>query len=61
VDHQAILSADGQYEVPLQDGDRVRVCMSDHVTRFVRLRPRNYFYASLVRRMQKNPSADKVR
>src|SRR6185503_10719088 len=27
-DHQAILSADGQYEVPLQDGDEVRVCMS---------------------------------
>jgi len=60
-DHQAILSADGQYEVPLQDGDQVRVHMSDYVTRFVRVRPRNYFYASLVRRMQQNPSAEKVR
>jgi len=60
-DHQAILSADGQYEVPMQDGDCVRVRMSDYVTRFVRVRPRNYFYASLVRRMQQNPSADKIR
>jgi NAD+ kinase len=53
-EHQAILTADGQYEAPLQDGDRVRVRMSDYVTRFVRVRPRNYFYASLVRRMQPN-------
>jgi NAD+ kinase len=58
-DHQAILSADGQYEVPLQDGDRVAVRMSDYQTRFVRVRPRHYFYTSLVRRMQQNPSADK--
>jgi NAD+ kinase len=60
-DHEAILSADGQYEVPLQDGDRVRVRISEFVTRFVRLRPRNYFYASLIRRMQQNSSADKLR
>jgi NAD+ kinase len=60
-DHQAILSADGQYEVPLQDGDQVRVRMSDYETCFVRLRPRNYFYASLAPRMQLNPSAAKVR
>lgn len=53
-EHQAILTADGQFEVPLQDGDLVRVRMSDYVTRFVRVRPRNYFYASLVRRMQPN-------
>jgi NAD+ kinase len=58
-DHQAILSADGQFEVPLQNGDGVRVRMSDYVTRFVRVRPRSYFYTSLVRRMQQNPAADK--
>ncbi len=60
-DHQAILSADGQYELPMQDGDQVCVRMSDYVTRFVRVRPRNYFYATLLRRMQQNPSADKLR
>ncbi|MCC7360435.1 MAG: NAD(+)/NADH kinase [Anaerolineales bacterium] len=59
-DHQAILSADGQYEVPLADGDAVRVCMSQFTVNFVRVRPRHYFYTSLVQRMQQNPSADKV-
>lgn len=58
-DHQAILSADGQFEVPLLDGDRVRVRMSDYLTRFVRFQPRSYFYTSLMMRMQQNPSADK--
>ncbi len=58
-EHQAILSADGHFEAPLQDGDRVRVRMSEFVTRFARVRPRNYFYTSLMMRMQHNPSADK--
>jgi NAD+ kinase len=58
-DHQAILSADGQYEVELQDGDRVVAQMSAYQTRFVRVRARNYFYISLMQRMQHNPSADK--
>ena len=57
--HQAILSADGQFEVPLRDGDRVQVRMSAYRTRFVRIRPRNYFYTSLTWRMRPNPSADK--
>ena len=57
-DHQAMLTADGTFEVPLQDGDRVRVRMSQYLTRFVRLRPRNYFYTSLTRRMLQNPSAE---
>ena len=60
-DHQAILSADGQYEVELQDGDRVLAQMSAFLTRFVRVRARNYFYMSLMQRMQQNPSADKNR
>lgn len=60
-DHQAILSADGQYEVALEDGDRVLAQMSAHQTRFVRVRPRHYFYMSLMQRMHQNPSADKNR
>jgi NAD+ kinase len=60
-DHEAILSADGQFELPLQDGDRVRVRMSEYQTRFVRVRPKHYFYTSLMMRMQQNPSADKAR
>jgi NAD+ kinase len=57
-DHQAILSADGQYEVALEDGDRVLARMSAAHTVCVRVRPRNYFYMSLMQRMQQNPSAD---
>jgi NAD+ kinase len=60
-DHQAILSADGQYEVELLDGDRVRAHMSAFQTRFVRVRSPHYFYTSLMQRMQQNPSADKNR
>lgn len=58
-DHQAILSIDGQYEVPLEDGDEVNVRMSGYQTSFVRVGPRHYFYTSLMQRMQQNPSADK--
>jgi len=58
-DHQAILSADGQVEVLLQDGDQVGVRMSDYVTRFARVQAPTYFYASLMTRLTQNPSAEK--
>ena len=58
-DHQAILSTDGGHQVALEDGDAVGVCVSDFTTCFVRVRPRHYFYTSLMQRMQQNPSADK--
>jgi len=58
-EHQAILSADGQVEVLLDDGDRVSVRVSDYVTRFVRVQEPTYFYASLMTRLTQNPSADK--
>jgi NAD+ kinase len=60
-DHQAILSTDGQMEVPLQDGDRVAVRMSQYVTRFVRVQDPVYFYRNLNSRMTQNPSANKVK
>jgi NAD+ kinase len=58
-EHDALLSVDGQVNQPLVDGDRVRVCMSVHTARFVRVRPPSYFYASLMARMDHNPSATK--
>jgi len=58
-DHEAILSTDGAHQVSLADGDSVCVRMSDGTTCFVRVRPRHYFYTSLMQRMQQNPSADK--
>ncbi len=43
----AVLSLDGQTDCPLSSGQRVEVMTSEHRARFVRLRPRTYFYASL--------------
>jgi len=60
-EHQAILSADGQLEVPVQDGDHVVVHKSDYVTRFVRVQDSTYFYRNLNSRMSQNPSADKAK
>jgi NAD+ kinase len=58
-DTEALLSTDGQTQVPLRDGDVIGVRMSDHVTRCVRVRPPNYFYAMLMARMTQNPAAEK--
>ncbi len=45
--HEAVMSLDGQIELPLQDGDGVRVSVSPYVARFLRIQPAHYFYASL--------------
>jgi NAD+ kinase len=58
-DHQAMFSADGAQSAALADGDTIAVRMSEYTTCFVRVRPRHYFYTSLMQRMQQNPSADK--
>lgn len=50
-DHQAILTVDGQFEFELQDGDRVEVQASPHVSRFIRLGKRTYFYHTLLARL----------
>jgi NAD+ kinase len=51
-DHQAILTADGQNEVVLRDGDRVTVHASEHVALFARVQPPSYFYRTLMARLQ---------
>ena len=56
-DHQAILSADGQPPMPLQDGDCVEVHAAQNVAQFVRLQDPGYFYRNLTSRMNQNPSA----
>jgi NAD+ kinase len=60
-EHQAILSADGQMEVAVHDGDHVIVQKSDYVTRFVRVQEPTYFYRNLNSRMSQNPAADKTK
>ena len=50
-DHQAVLSIDGQVNLPLQSGDVVRIKRSPHATRFLRAQPPTYFYATLAQRL----------
>jgi len=50
--HEAMLSIDGQVELPLASGDEVRVKLSPYVGRFLRIRPRAYFYSYLESRLR---------
>ncbi len=51
-DHQAILTADGQNEVVLQDMERVVVQAGPHVAQFARVQPPTYFYRTLMGRLR---------
>lgn len=51
-DHQAILTADGQNEVVLQDMERVIVQAGPHVAKFARVQPPTYFYRTLMGRLR---------
>ncbi len=51
-DHPPILTVDGQFEIALADGDRVEVHASQHVSNFVHMRDRNYFYRTLMERLR---------
>ena len=52
-DHGAGMSADGQTEVPLRNGDRVSVRACEHTAHFARLQPPEYFYNTLLRRLNR--------
>ena len=45
--HEAMLSLDGQVELPLRSGDEVKIKLSPYVARFLRLQPKTYFFSSL--------------
>ena len=51
--HEAVLSIDGQVNVPLKDGDTVIAKRSPHFARFLRKSPRDHFYAALEQRLRK--------
>lgn len=51
-EHQAMLSTDGQMDLPLKSGDSVTLHLSDVVVRFLRLHPPSYFYGSLTQRLK---------
>jgi NAD kinase len=50
--HEAMLSIDGQVETPLRSGDEVKVKRSLHIARFLRIRPKDYFYSYLESRLK---------
>jgi NAD+ kinase len=48
---KAILSIDGQVELPLSDGQNIRVKLSPHIARFLRIHEPTHFYSSLWQKM----------
>jgi NAD+ kinase len=59
--NETVLSADGMPGTNLLSADRVRVQSSDLVSRFARLRERNYFYRSLLDRLEPRKPSNEVR
>lgn len=51
-DHSAMLTVDGQFEVEVDDTDEIVVDSSPYRARFVRLRPRSYFYQTLMDKLK---------
>lgn len=51
-DHGAIVSVDGQDDVPIHSGATVTLGVSEHLTRFVRFREPNSFYADLAEKLE---------
>jgi NAD+ kinase len=50
--HEAMISMDGQVEEQLKSGDEVIVRMAEPTVRFLRLRPRDGFYRTLVSKLK---------
>jgi len=56
VEHQAVLSVDGQTPVDLENGDEIFVQCSEHSLSFIRVQGRDYFYRNLTTYMNWNPT-----
>lgn len=51
-DHGAVISVDGQDDLPVGSGTRIRLTPSEHVTRFVRFRPPSSFFSDLAEKLE---------
>jgi len=51
-DHSAMLTVDGQFEVEVDEQDEVVVVGSPYQARFIRMRPRAYFYQTLMDKLK---------
>jgi NAD+ kinase len=47
----AVLTSDGQLDIPLVTGDLVHICASRYTLALARVNPRNHFYRTLVSRL----------
>ena len=54
-DYPAILTVDGQFEITLADDDLIEVRASEHVSNFVHMQDRAYFYRTLLDRLSWQP------
>jgi NAD+ kinase len=54
-DHQAVISADGQAPVEMDNGDHVVVTVNQHSLKFIRFSDPGYFYRNLTAYMEHNP------
>lgn len=56
-DHQAVMSIDGQESIAFDNQDTLLIQTGEHPIRFVRFHDAGYFYRTLNRYMEQNPSA----
>jgi NAD+ kinase len=56
-DHQAVVCADGQDPVEIQNSEQVLVRASDFAAEFIRFQDPGYFYRNLTPHMSRNPFA----
>jgi NAD+ kinase len=54
--HEAMISIDGQTEVQLNSGDKIKVKLSSYAAKFWRVQSRNYFYKSLEAKLKRKIS-----
>jgi len=54
--HQAVFSIDGHSPVIMKDGDQVRVAASEYDSLFIRFHDPGFFYRTLNRYLEQNPS-----
>ena len=59
-EHEAVISADGQRSVMMENGDIVKVRASDYSAEFIRFSSAADFNRHLLRYMEKNPIASKI-
>lgn len=52
-EHQAILSVDGQINIPLKNGAKIMVKRSPYITRLLRLEPPSFFFKTLSQRLKR--------